>query len=98
MTEITHAETDGPLYTSEQIRIPPDLPDILKNYTKHIIRTQPADILASSAEYVLLWYTEKDMNILQFFATDKPTVTRKDIDEACGHCGIGGGIVTEIVS
>lgn len=40
-----------PLYSAEQIRIPPELPDILKSYTKHIIREQPKDILAASVEY-----------------------------------------------
>jgi hypothetical protein len=40
-----------PLYSAEQIKIPPSLPEILKNYAKFIIKTQPRDILQSSAEY-----------------------------------------------
>ncbi|KAJ3086317.1 Ropporin-1-like protein [Phlyctochytrium bullatum] len=47
---LTSVSGREPLYCAEQIKIPPDLPDILKNYTKHIIRSQPADILACSAE------------------------------------------------
>ncbi len=39
----------GPMYSAEQIKIPPDLPDILKEYTKAAIRTQPADVLQWSA-------------------------------------------------
>ena len=33
-----------PLYTAEQIVIPPGLPDILKQFTKAAIKTQPGDI------------------------------------------------------
>ncbi|KAI9140564.1 hypothetical protein BKA69DRAFT_1079622 [Paraphysoderma sedebokerense] len=43
--------SSSPLYSREQLKIPPLLPDILKNYSKHIIKTQPKDIFAASAEY-----------------------------------------------
>ena len=46
--------TDEPYYTSEQIRIPPELPDVLLQFSKAAIRTQPPDVLAWSAAYVLL--------------------------------------------
>ncbi len=39
-----------PYYCSEQIQIPPELPDILKQFTKAAIRTQPADLLVWSAK------------------------------------------------
>ncbi|PVD29793.1 hypothetical protein C0Q70_09050 [Pomacea canaliculata] len=42
---------DEPYYCSQQINIPPDLPDILKQFTKAAIRTQPTDVLAWSAAY-----------------------------------------------
>ena len=41
--------SEGPLYCSEQIKIPAELPDILKEFTKAAIRTQPADLLQWSA-------------------------------------------------
>lgn len=44
-------ENGDPYYCSEQIQIPPSLPDILKQYTKSAIRTQPPDVLAWSAAY-----------------------------------------------
>ena len=44
---------DEPYYCSEQIPIPPELPDILKQFTKAAIRTQPTDLLAWSAKYDL---------------------------------------------
>lgn len=42
---------EEPYYCSEQIHIPPQLPDILKQFTKAAIRTQPKDVLAWSAAY-----------------------------------------------
>jgi len=42
---------DEPYYCSQQINIPPELPDILKQFTKSAIRTQPKDVLAWSAAY-----------------------------------------------
>jgi len=42
---------DEPYYCSEQIHIPPELPDILKQFTKAAIRTQPKHVMAWSAAY-----------------------------------------------
>ncbi|KAM5259908.1 ropporin-1-like protein [Hipposideros larvatus] len=39
------------LFCAQQIHIPPELPDILKQFTKAAIRTQPADVLQWSAGY-----------------------------------------------
>ncbi|NXU49644.1 ROP1L protein, partial [Turnix velox] len=39
------------MFCAQQIRIPPELPDILKQFTKAAIRTQPHDILQWSAAY-----------------------------------------------
>ncbi|XP_070709493.1 ropporin-1-like protein [Pempheris klunzingeri] len=39
------------IYCAQQINIPPKLPDILKNFTKAAIRTQPKDLLLWSAAY-----------------------------------------------
>ncbi|XP_022622043.1 ropporin-1-like protein isoform X1 [Seriola dumerili] len=39
------------MYCAQQISIPPELPDILKNFTKAAIRTQPVDLLLWSAAY-----------------------------------------------
>jgi hypothetical protein len=41
-----------PLYCAEQIKVPEGLPEILKEYTKAIIREQPKDINAWSAKCV----------------------------------------------
>ncbi|XP_037612120.1 ropporin-1-like protein [Sebastes umbrosus] len=39
------------MYCSQQINIPPELPDILKQFTKAAIRTQPKDLLLWSSAY-----------------------------------------------
>jgi hypothetical protein len=39
------------LYSAEQISVPPALPTIIKNWTKEVIRTNPSDIIAFSAQY-----------------------------------------------
>jgi hypothetical protein len=38
------------MYCAEQINIPSALPEILKNYTKYVLKNQPIDILTASAE------------------------------------------------
>ncbi|XP_005722521.1 ropporin-1-like protein [Pundamilia nyererei] len=38
-------------YCAQQINIPPELPDILKDFTKAAIRTQPKDLLQWSTAY-----------------------------------------------
>jgi len=40
-----------PIYCAEQIVVPPDLADILKAYTKEVVRRQPEDLLEFSAIY-----------------------------------------------
>ncbi|EDV21252.1 Ropporin-1-like protein [Trichoplax sp. H2] len=42
---------DEPIYCSQQIKIPPQLPDMLKKFTKAAIRTQPTDLLQWSYAY-----------------------------------------------
>ncbi|CAH6787398.1 ropporin-1-like protein isoform X2 [Phodopus roborovskii] len=39
------------MFCAQQIHIPPELPDILKQFTKAAIRTQPLDVLQWSAGY-----------------------------------------------
>lgn len=38
-------QPEEPIYCSQQINIPPELPDVLKQFTKAAIRTQPKDVL-----------------------------------------------------
>jgi len=41
------------IFSAEQVPIPEELGDVLKEYTKAVIRAQPQDVLAWSAKYVL---------------------------------------------
>jgi hypothetical protein len=42
---------ETPLFSAEQIKIPPELPEILKNYAKFVIKNHPENIYEASAEY-----------------------------------------------
>lgn len=42
---ITAMPLPDTFYCAQQINIPPELPDILKDFTKAAIRTQPKDLL-----------------------------------------------------
>jgi len=53
---------DEPYYCSEQIAVPPELPDILKQFTKAAIRTQPKDLLTWSAKWVHFFFLCKNGN------------------------------------
>ncbi|KAJ7375715.1 Ropporin-1-like protein [Desmophyllum pertusum] len=44
-------QPEEPIYCSQQINIPPELPDILKQFTKAAIRTQPKDVLQWAYAY-----------------------------------------------
>ena len=39
------------IFSAEQIEVHPELPGILKDYSKAVIRENPQDLLAFSAEY-----------------------------------------------
>ena len=39
------------IFCAEQISVPEELPMILKNYSKEVIRNNPADIIDFSAKY-----------------------------------------------
>ncbi|XP_055340201.1 ropporin-1-like protein [Paramacrobiotus metropolitanus] len=44
-------QLDEPFYTAEQIVVPPELPEILKQFTKAAIKTQPPDLLEWASSY-----------------------------------------------
>ncbi|KAJ3047466.1 Ropporin-1-like protein [Rhizophlyctis rosea] len=106
----TRPASGNAVQTPEQVTVPPNLPDILKAYTKHIIKTQPKDILASSAEYFSRLARQKtstpnkiDTSNLQsffskFYNSDKPNVSRREIDDAARTAGMAAGQITEAVS
>ncbi|KAJ3063067.1 Ropporin-1-like protein [Podochytrium sp. JEL0797] len=104
------ADIKEPLYCAEQIKIPADLPDILKNYTKHIIRTQPADIMTSSAEYfgrlakqrtqIGKKLTNHQLEAFYFKVSklDRDQLTRKEVEDACNNATITPAQVTDVIT
>ena len=42
-----------PMYSAEQIKVPTELPDIMKEWAKEVIRANPPNIHEFSARYVL---------------------------------------------
>jgi hypothetical protein len=44
------------IYCAEQIIVPPELPIILKHYSKEVIRNKPANIIEFSAKFSLIYY------------------------------------------
>ncbi|KAJ3228675.1 Ropporin-1-like protein [Chytriomyces hyalinus] len=104
------AEIKEPLYCAEQIKIPPDLPDILKNYTKHIIRTQPTDIMTCSAEYFGRLAKQRTQlgkkltnHQLEAFYTkvsklDRDMLTRKEIEDGCTNASISPAQISDVIA
>ena len=39
------------IFSADQIVVPTELPDILKNFSKEVIRENPADLIAFSKDY-----------------------------------------------
>lgn len=98
------------VYCAEQIKIPPELPDILKKYAKHIIRTQPSDILSVSAEYFgrlahqksqvgkRLTQNQLEAFYLKIFRKDKKEVTKKELEEGCVQAEVTSAQMNEVIS
>ncbi|KAL7750569.1 hypothetical protein RI367_003910 [Sorochytrium milnesiophthora] len=103
------AEATEPLYSREQIKIPDQLPDIIKNYAKHIIRTQPSNILNASAEYFrdlarqhqkdALSVTTEQLETLFAKLSPKPSynVGRDVIDQVCEGARMKKSHVEELI-
>lgn len=93
--------TSAKIYSAEQIRIPPDLPEILKNYCKFIIKSKPENIEKSSLEYfqklATLHKNKSKRNLLETqlalfyskFDVEALEVKRLDIQTACELADVG---------
>eukprot|EP00052_Salpingoeca_macrocollata_P031332 m.322489 g.322489 ORF g.322489 m.322489 type:complete len:173 (+) comp27032_c0_seq1:93-611(+) len=71
-----------PLYCAEQIKIPPSLPDILKQFTKDAIRSQPQDVCAWAADYFKALSEGKTPNVpkeLQFSSSSNSSAQNDEI-------------------
>ncbi len=62
------------IFSAEQIVVPDDLPGILKNYSKEVIRSNPEDIVKFSREYFeSLLKNRDDTDPSKSSAEEKPT-------------------------
>lgn len=50
------------IFCAEQIQVPETLPELLKNYSKAVIRNNPEDIIAFSRKYFEDLKAERDKN------------------------------------
>ena len=61
------------VFSAEQIVVPDDLPGILKNYSKEVIRSNPEDIVKFSREYFEgLLRAREDQDPSKFATEEKP--------------------------
>jgi hypothetical protein len=51
VTNVIDRAMSDRIYSAEQIEVPPKLPEILKAYTKEVIRFNPPDIVVFSRDY-----------------------------------------------
>lgn len=47
----TVGQRKGPIYTAEQVKVPEELQNILRLWTKELLKEKPKDIVAFSASY-----------------------------------------------
>uniref|UniRef100_UPI00398E7A18 ropporin-1-like protein n=1 Tax=Pristiophorus japonicus TaxID=55135 RepID=UPI00398E7A18 len=64
------------MFCAEQIEIPPEFPDILKQFTKAAIRTQPRDVLQWSAAYFAALSKGETLPVKERF--EMPVATQKN--------------------
>ena len=57
------------IFCAEQIEVPDALPEILKNYSKAVIRNNPENIISFSRKYFEDLKTERDKNKKESEAT-----------------------------
>lgn len=94
-----------PIYTAEQIVIPDALPSVLREWSKAVLRAQPADLLVYSAEYFskLADETPLELTVEQLTHLQRTLstalddiITRTDIKRACKDVGIESSVVDHV--
>ncbi|XP_016363911.1 ropporin-1-like protein isoform X2 [Sinocyclocheilus rhinocerous] len=63
------------MYCAQQISIPPELPDILKQFTKAAIKTQPRDVLQWATDYFSALSKGQDLPVKE--RLEMPVATQK---------------------
>mmetsp|Transcript_16155 Transcript_16155/g.34985 ORF Transcript_16155/g.34985 Transcript_16155/m.34985 type:complete len:201 (-) Transcript_16155:333-935(-) len=98
-----------PIYCAEQIVVPADLADILKAYTKEVIRRQPEDILEFSAKYfanlahvagsapVVSVPQREQLRLLHERAAGESQLSTQQITALCTQAGIDKAVVGQVL-
>jgi len=60
------------IFSAEQIIVPDELPGILKNYSKEVIRSNPEDIIKFSREYFENQLKQREEDPSNFATEKKP--------------------------
>ncbi|PNH05260.1 Ropporin-1-like protein [Tetrabaena socialis] len=99
-----------PIFCAEQIVIPHNLADILKAYTKEVIRRQPTDIVAFSAKYFTNLATvasgasnttapgkEQLRQVYTRGGSGGATLTQSQVNGLCQQAGIAEPVVAKVM-
>lgn len=98
-----------PIYCAEQIVVPVDLADVLKAYTKEVIRRQPDDLIEFSAKYFANLANvanaadeaeppEKGQLVDVYKRADGATsLTGYQMEALCEQCGIHKSVVGRVM-
>lgn len=107
----TNALDIAPIYSPEQIHVPPQLSDVLKAFTKEVVRTQPADLLQFSQEYFSNlasvaaaesqrkgFPTEEQIQQAYNKLGEHTGTSMESVVQLCTECGIDSSIVHDALT
>lgn len=95
------------MYCAEQIIVPPDLGDILKAYSKEVIRNNPEDIYEFSSRYFAQFVTKEarislDQLVMlrERMDTEFPDgqISQEDLYKIAGENGITSGSIDKVLN
>ena len=97
-----------PIYCAEQIVIPPNLADILKGWTKEVVRMQPENLVEFAAIYFAnlanVSKTRRDFEpptvsqLLDIYVRiqDNKVLPKEDVVGVCVGCGVDANILDKV--
>ena len=97
-----------PIYCAEQIVIPPNLADILKGWTKEVVRMQPENLVEFAAIYFAnlanVSKTRRDFEpptvsqLLDIYVRiqDNKVLPKEDVVGVCIGCGVDANILDKV--
>lgn len=98
-----------PIYCAEQIVVPVDLADILKAYTKEVIRRQPENLVEFSAKYFhnlanvaasaeeAAAPSRDQLRAVYERASGEQMLTSQQVSALCQQSGIDKGVVSKVM-